>query len=98
MLKSLYKKLHSLWESPEQPAKMPFATTQTLPMRYIDIDVLQDQLNQILGEDGWDSQESLGSQYVIGVKRELTLDEIEKIKDASRSHYKQFSTEGHSCT
>lgn len=25
-------------------------------------------------------------------------DEIEKIKDASRSHYKQFSTEGHSCT
>jgi hypothetical protein len=56
MLKPLYKKLHSLWESPEQPARMPFATTQTLPMRYIDIDVLQDQLNQILGEDGWDSQ------------------------------------------
>ncbi|KUI57317.1 hypothetical protein VP1G_10874 [Cytospora mali] len=62
MLESLLKKLRSLLKSPKQTVNMPFTKKQTLPMRYADTDVLEKQLNKVLGEDGWEHQGTEGQQ------------------------------------
>lgn len=92
-LKQLHRSLLSLLKRPKLPDHNTFTIRQTLPMRYADTDVLESQLNELLGEDGWESQGMVGQQYVLGLKRELTSEEIARIEEAIRRHYWRFSQE-----
>lgn len=53
MLQSLYRKVQSLWKAPENLIMSDNFVRQALPMKYVDNDALEKELNRILGENGW---------------------------------------------
>ncbi|KAI0593982.1 hypothetical protein F4775DRAFT_575659 [Biscogniauxia sp. FL1348] len=64
---------------------------QTFTMRYTDTDILEQELDRILGSDNWKTAKIFGEQIIISANRQLTQDEINEIRNRIRIHYENKS-------
>lgn len=61
---------------------------QVLDLQYTDAEILQEELNRLLGPGGWSGKlEISAGKFVVDVRQSLSKDQIDGINEKMRNHY-----------